>query len=110
MFLLTLRSFNLLQGTVAENGIEALRITSERHFDVILMDVQMPIMDGITATEELRKRGVTTPIIGLTANADDLALHESLRAGMNELLTKPISLSLLRTTLDRYRPRRSISS
>lgn len=60
---------------------------------------QMPVMDGLTATRELRRTGVTTPIIGLTANADDKTHLESTRAGMNELLTKPVSMRALRGVL-----------
>lgn len=63
---------------------------------MILMDVAMPIMDGITATAELRRRGNDTLIIGLTANADDETRLDAMRSGMDELLTKPISVTALR--------------
>lgn len=56
----------------------------------------MPIMDGIAATQELRRRGLATQIVGLTANADDETRSEAFKAGMNELLTKPITMSALR--------------
>lgn len=80
---------------IAENGAEALEICSNHSFDFIIMDIQMPIMDGITATYELRKRGDKTPILGLTANSDDECRTESVKAGMSELFTKPMSLQVL---------------
>lgn len=63
---------------------------------------KMPIMDGIRATQELRQRGCTIPILGLTANADDETRIEAMAAGMHELLTKPISMAALRRAA-RYR-------
>lgn len=68
------------------------------------MDVQMPFMDGITATIQLRKRGVTTPIVGLTANVDDETRLAAAAAGMNELLTKPMSIATLQNAIDTYAP------
>jgi len=56
------------QVEMATNGEEAVKIASKRDFDVILMDMQMPVMDGYTATRLLRERGMTLPIIALTAN------------------------------------------
>lgn len=66
---LMLKAFSLLhcEAHIAENGVEALDRTSKGTHDVIFMDIRMPIMDGIDATIELRKRNVLVPIIGLTA-------------------------------------------
>lgn len=67
----------------------------------------MPVMDGITASSEIRSKGIKSPIVGLTANADEETRAAALRAGMNELLTKPISLKSLRSTTLKYRHRLS---
>jgi len=55
----------------ADNGAEAVKMAQASEYDVILMDFQMPVMNGITAAQSIRTLGITTPIIGLTANADE---------------------------------------
>jgi signal transduction histidine kinase/response regulator of citrate/malate metabolism len=75
----------------AVNGREAVDLAAETSFDLILMDIQMPEMDGLEATAQIRQgRNRETPIIGLTANAfpEDLRLYRE--AGMNGVLTKPL--------------------
>lgn len=77
---------------MASNGEEALDILNDKSFDLILMDVQMPIMDGIEATRIIReKRNLKTPIIALSANAlrEEVAICKN--AGMNDYLVKPYS-------------------
>jgi PAS domain S-box-containing protein len=94
-----------LEVTLATDGQAALGACSQRDFDLILMDVQMPVMDGLTATRELRKRetgGKRTPIIALTASAMPGDLDKCLAAGMDGLLTKPLEVERLRQVLDRY--------
>jgi signal transduction histidine kinase/CheY-like chemotaxis protein len=78
----------------ARNGLEALQLSASEHYDIILMDVQMPEMDGITATRSIRERELNLglprkPVLALTANAlaDDKA--NCLAAGMDDYLTKP---------------------
>lgn len=63
----------------------------------------MPIMDGITATRELRARGTTIPIIGLSASPDEATREEALQAGMNDLLAKPIAVAELKSVAQRVR-------
>ena len=72
---------------IADNGAEALKKCQETVYDVILMDIVMPIMDGVTATKELRKRGDRTPIIALTAN--DFDKKKLLCTGMDGFIAKP---------------------
>jgi len=87
---------------VATNGAEALEKVTSAPPDVIIMDQQMPVMDGPTATRALRSRGVTIPIIALTANVFDEDRRMCLSAGMDDFLTKPVSLCLLRQTLSAH--------
>lgn len=75
---------------VANNGLEALEKVKFNTPDLILMDMQMPVMDGYTATEKLRSQGYNLPIIALTANAMKEDLNKSLAAGCNEIITKPV--------------------
>jgi signal transduction histidine kinase/ActR/RegA family two-component response regulator/HPt (histidine-containing phosphotransfer) domain-containing protein len=81
--------------TMAHDGVEGVRLAAELPFDLILMDMQMPVMDGIGATRAIRATGNTVPIIALTANAsvDDLA--RCLQAGMNGFESKPVSMARL---------------
>ncbi|MGA7178786.1 MAG: ATP-binding protein [Thiobacillaceae bacterium] len=83
----------------AENGRIAVEKVLARDYDLILMDLQMPEMDGETATRLLRSRGVHTPIIALTAHAMKGFEQEILAAGFTAYLTKPIDLDKLMDTV-----------
>lgn len=77
----------------AENGAEALEAASIRRFDLILMDIKMPVMDGVAATLAIRRLpGIAgrTPILALTANADPRDEADYIAAGMNGVAQKPI--------------------
>jgi len=85
---------------VADNGAEGVKAWQEGRFDIVLMDLQMPVMDGLTATRRIREleRGQsarTTPIVALTANAMSGQLERCLEAGMNDFLTKPLEIARL---------------
>jgi len=82
----------------AENGIEAVDILKMQVFDLILMDIQMPIMDGLSATEQIRnKLKLNTPIIAFTANVFKQDIDKYLSSGMNDYLKKPYNdLDILR--------------
>lgn len=94
------------QPTLATDGVEAVEQARSTVWDIILMDMQMPNMDGITATRHIRALpGQHQPrIIALTANAFAEDREACLQAGMNDFLTKPITLSSLNTTLVRNLP------
>ncbi|MGQ0751353.1 MAG: ATP-binding protein [Betaproteobacteria bacterium] len=83
----------------AENGEVALQKALQGGFDVVLMDIQMPVMDGYTATGNIRARGSRVPIYALTANAMKGFEAEILAAGFTGYLTKPIDIDLLVGTL-----------
>jgi two-component system, sensor histidine kinase and response regulator len=92
--------------TVAENGEEALEALDRQVFDLVLMDVQMPEMDGLQATVAIRrgemKSGKHIPIIAMTAHAMAGDKERCLEAGMDEYMTKPILPDLLVDILKRY--------
>jgi two-component system sensor histidine kinase/response regulator len=91
--------------TVVGDGAQAVAECAERSFDIVLMDVQMPVMDGLTATREIRKRegqGRRVPIVALTASAMTDELEHCLGAGMDGLLTKPLEFERLREALIKY--------
>jgi CheY-like chemotaxis protein len=79
----------------AQNGQEALDKVALGGFDLILMDVNMPVMDGYTAVKALRARGVTTPIVAFSANAMKGYEEEVLAAGFTTCLSKPVDIDLL---------------
>ena len=88
------------------NGAEALAATAKVAYDLVLMDCQMPEMDGFAATREIRRRegefNMHTPIVALTANALEGDRDRCLAAGMDDYLSKPIKLEQLRTVLERW--------
>ncbi len=91
--------------TVAADGAAAVEAFGQRQFDLVLMDVQMPVMDGLTATREIRRLeppGTHTPIVALTASAMSGELERCRDAGMDEMLTKPIEFARLRATLEAH--------
>ncbi len=85
----------------AANGAEALEAAALCDYDLILMDVRMPEVDGLTATRTLRARGVSAPIIALTADAFEDDRRACLAAGMDDFLTKPLEPAALRALLAR---------
>jgi len=86
---------------IANNGQEALNMAKANPYDVILMDMQMPVMDGLESTREIRKLFSTQqlPILAMTANASDADRKLCLAAGMDEHITKPINPEYLFETL-----------
>jgi len=89
---------------VAEHGLEALDILKNEIFDIILMDIQMPQMDGIEATKRIRKdkKNVDTPIIALTAHSLKGDRERFLEAGMTDYLSKPVNIVELYSLIEKY--------
>ena len=93
---------------LAENGAKALSMIKDNHYDLILMDIMMPNMDGHQAAKAIRALGiersdaVTIPIIALSANAFIDDIQESLDSGMNDHISKPINMEELIDTITKY--------
>ncbi len=89
---------------VAENGRAALDLLAKGSYDIILMDIQMPVMDGLSATREIRKNPLhkKLPIIAMTAHAMSGDRELSLEAGMNDHITKPIDPEALYSTMKKW--------
>ncbi|MDR9499830.1 MAG: response regulator, partial [Hydrogenovibrio sp.] len=91
---------------VADNGEQAVQKTQENRFDLILMDIQMPVMDGYQATKRIRRFNMDVPIIALTAAAMIEDKEKALAAGMNDHLSKPISQEALQACMHQWLPHR----
>lgn len=97
---LSLKKFNH-EVTIANNGVEAIDYFKVKQFDVILMDIMMPIMDGLEATVKIRKYendnniSKRTPIIAVTANTMDNDKEKCLSYGMDEFMAKPFDIEKL---------------
>jgi CheY-like chemotaxis protein len=101
---------------IAETGLQAVQASSSTHYDAVLMDCQMPEMDGFQATRLIREREAAeelsprhTPIIALTANAMEGDREHCLEAGMDDYLSKPFSHQALSDILLRWCPPRNQS-
>jgi signal transduction histidine kinase/CheY-like chemotaxis protein len=88
----------------ASNGREAVDTATTNHFDVVLMDIQMPEMDGYAALTELKKRGYGKPVIAFTAHAMKEEKERALKAGFKAHVTKPVNEIALVETLSRFYP------
>ena len=89
---------------IAKNGVEAVRMVNEKPYEAILMDMQMPEMDGLEATRRIRAntRHAKLPIIAMTANAMKSDMEACLQAGMNDFVSKPIDRIALQNALKRW--------
>ena len=90
---------------VAENGANAVELAERNSYQLILMDCQMPILNGFEATKKIRSTpGInqTTPIVALTANLVDGIHQQCIDSGMNDVLNKPIKMDLLGRMVEQW--------
>lgn len=92
---------------IAENGLECIDILKGSDFDIIFMDIQMPVMDGLTATKKIRdgeagesKKHI--PIVAVTAHTSSIEEINCMEAGMNDFMTKPVSQDMLKIIVKKY--------
>jgi CheY-like chemotaxis protein len=88
----------------AENGHEALRLLSENpaKYDLVFMDVQMPLMDGLEATRRIRKSGNKIPVVAMTANVFKEDIDSCLAAGMDDHIGKPLDMGNVLEKIRKY--------
>ncbi len=91
-----------IQTDLATNGKEALVAVQKKRYDIILMDLQMPEMDGFEATKHLRLAGFQTPIFALTANVNSETKAQVIACGMNEYISKPFNPEELFQKIEKY--------
>ena len=93
-----------LHVTTVENGQRAVEETSRQSFDMIFMDIQMPVVDGYEATRLIRQKGITTPIIAVTAKTSEGEKDSCLQAGFDGYVPKPICNEVLIQAIHKHMP------
>ncbi|MBV7273801.1 response regulator [Clostridium sp. PL3] len=105
-FVMTFLKMKGIISITAENGKEAIEIYRNEKIDMILMDIQMPVLDGLSATKEIRalefRNGIHTPIIAMTAYAYDDDIKKCFEAGVDEHTTKPLDLKEINCLMCKY--------
>jgi len=91
-----------LSSDLAENGEVAVQAVKNRNYDVIFMDLQMPVMDGFAATVRIRKNGNRCPIIAVTANSDYQARIKCWDVGMNDFVSKPVKKAIILDAVNKW--------
>lgn len=90
------------QVSVANDGLEALSAVKKERFDLILMDLEMPNMGGLEAMAEIRRLGIQTPTLAMTAHTDPNVMKICRKCGMNAGLSKPLKRDALMAALQQY--------
>uniref|UniRef100_A0A7N0VAI8 Response regulatory domain-containing protein n=1 Tax=Kalanchoe fedtschenkoi TaxID=63787 RepID=A0A7N0VAI8_KALFE len=86
---------------VAENGMQAIEWAASGHtYDLILMDMEMPVMNGLEATKALREMGITCTIVGVTSREEEVDVEAFIKAGANKCLVKPLNIKKLKLVLE----------
>ncbi len=106
-FLSTLLRKYGIPSVVVNNGLEAVNFLKKETVDLILMDIQMPVMDGLTATQQIREElGLSIPVVAVTSNPEFEVRPRCQEAGMDDFLAKPIQKKQLEAILERFLPRK----
>ena len=87
---------------IAENGLEAINLVKKNNFDLILMDIHMPVLNGFEASKKIRELGVLTPIIALTASDKNEIINEMAINGINDVLVKPFEIKDLQIIIEKH--------
>ena len=87
---------------IAENGLEAIDLVKKHKFDLILMDIHMPVLNGFDASKNIRELGVFTPIIALTASDKNEIINEMAINGINDVLVKPFEIKDLQIIIEKH--------
>ncbi len=87
---------------IAENGLEAIQFVEKYKFDLILMDIHMPVLNGVDASKKIRELGVLTPIIALTASDKNEIINEMAINGINDVLVKPFEINDLQLIIEKH--------
>ena len=87
------------QADTAEDGLECLNIVLERHYDLLISDIDMPNMNGIECAQRIREAGIDIQIVAVTATSPLLTRSQCFEAGMNDYMTKPINFLELKCKL-----------
>ena len=86
----------------AKNGLEAVEMVDKGQYDIVLMDIKMPVMDGLQATKTIKEKHPDLPIVALTANAFDSDRQLAMEAGCDDFLSKPVSSEACIETIKRF--------
>lgn len=87
---------------IAENGLEAINLIKKYKFDLILMDIHMPVLNGFEASKKIRELGILTPIIALTASDKNEIINEMVISGINDVLVKPFEIKDLQIIIEKH--------
>ncbi len=87
---------------IAENGQEAINLVKMNTFDLILMDIHMPVLNGFEASKKIRELGITTPIVALTASDKNEIINEMAINGINDVLVKPFEIKDLQIIIEKH--------
>lgn len=96
------KSFQGIGVDAVESGEACLLKAEQQRYDLILMDCQMPGLDGFETTRRLRESGINTPVIACTANTTDQVYQKCMDSGMNDYIAKPLKVDIIRKTLQRW--------
>jgi CheY-like chemotaxis protein len=86
----------------AKNGVEAVEMVNSGNFDLVLMDIKMPLMDGLEATTKIKEAHPELPVIALTANAFDSDRQLAIKAGCDDFLSKPVNSEKCLSTIAKF--------